>query len=79
MHGLGFANALRDLGTQAAGALVALGGFNVGVELGQLAVVALALPLLFALRVAPRWSGAVMLASSAGCATLACTWLLERL
>ncbi len=78
-HGLGFANALRDLGTQTGSTLVALGGFNVGVELGQLAIVALALPPLFALRAAPRCGGAVMLASSAGCATLACTWLLERL
>jgi hypothetical protein len=40
VHGLGFANALRDLGVDAAGVFASLGGFNVGVELGQLAFIA---------------------------------------
>jgi hypothetical protein len=49
VHGFGFASVLREygLGDQAARALF---GFNLGVELGQAAVVALALPLLAALR-----------------------------
>jgi hypothetical protein len=79
VHGLGFANALRELGVDAAGVFASLGGFNLGVELGQLAIVVLALPPLLMLRAAPRCGGAVMLASSAGCAMLACTWLAERL
>jgi hypothetical protein len=48
VHGLGFASALGGLG--ASGRLVSLAGFNIGVELGQLAVVAAALPFLFAVR-----------------------------
>jgi HupE / UreJ protein len=79
VHGLGFANALRDLGVEGAGVFASLGGFNLGVELGQLAIVAAALPPLLALRAAPRCGGAVMIASSVGCAALACGWLLERL
>jgi hypothetical protein len=48
VHGLGFASALGGLG--ASGRLISLAGFNIGVELGQLAVVAAALPFLFAVR-----------------------------
>jgi len=42
LHGLGFAGALHDLGLQRGDFLTALLGFNAGVELGQLSVVALA-------------------------------------
>jgi hypothetical protein len=46
VHGLGFASALRDVGLPRAALPRALFGFNVGVELGQLAAVAVAVPLL---------------------------------
>lgn len=51
VHGLGFASVLRDLGIagSAASAVLPLGGFNLGVEAGQLAVAALVLPLARAL------------------------------
>jgi len=57
IHGLGFAGVLRglDIG-DANGALRALLGFNLGVEAGQLALVAAALPLLAAWRHSPRFS-----------------------
>lgn len=42
LHGLGFAGVLRDLGLPRADVLPALVSFNIGVELGQLAVIALA-------------------------------------
>jgi len=42
LHGLGFAGVLGDLGLPEGRRLTALLGFNVGVELGQLAVIALA-------------------------------------
>lgn len=47
LHGLGFAGVLRELGWPEGRRLTALLSFNVGVELGQLAVIALALALLF--------------------------------
>jgi hypothetical protein len=50
VHGFGFSSAVRELGLPSAGLVQALVGFNVGVELGQMAVVALALPLLMLLR-----------------------------
>src|SRR4029079_10648430 len=43
LHGLGFAGALSALALPRSQFLVALVGFNAGVEAGQLAVVALAL------------------------------------
>ncbi len=41
VHGFGFANVLRELGLPATGLMRSLVSFNVGVEIGQLAVVAL--------------------------------------
>lgn len=43
LHGLGFAGVLRDLGLPQGQLVAALVSFNVGVELGQLAVISLAL------------------------------------
>jgi len=43
LHGLGFAGVLAELGLPEARRVVALFGFNVGVELGQLSVIAAAL------------------------------------
>ena len=42
LHGLGFAGALKDIGLPRSEFLAALVSFNVGVELGQLAVIAAA-------------------------------------
>lgn len=55
IHGFGFASVLRETGLGSGGASVVgpLFGFNLGVELGQLAVAGLVVPILFALR---RWS-----------------------
>jgi hypothetical protein len=50
VHGFGFSSVLREIGLPAHGLLLALGGFNAGVELGQALVVAVALPVLAALR-----------------------------
>lgn len=50
IHGFGFAGALGEIGLPWGQALVGLVSFNVGVELGQLALVALLLP------VALRWA-----------------------
>ncbi len=48
VHGLGFAEALRPLALQSEALPVALLGFNLGIELGQLVAVALSLPLALA-------------------------------
>jgi hypothetical protein len=79
VHGLGFASALGDLGAGEAGVAASLAGFNVGVEVGQLAVVAAALPILFALRSHRIGRAAATYACSAACTALAVVWLGERL
>jgi hydrogenase/urease accessory protein HupE len=48
VHGMGFASVLREIGLPRRGLLLSLVSFNLGVELGQLLVVALALPIVVA-------------------------------
>jgi hypothetical protein len=50
VHGFGFAGALTELGLGGANLAPALAGFNLGVEAGQLAIVAVFLPLAFLVR-----------------------------
>jgi len=56
VHGFGFAGALREIALPRAQVPVALVTFNLGVEIGQLAVLAVALPLVITARRAP-WFG----------------------
>ena len=56
IHGFGFAGALREIALPRAQLPIALVSFNLGVELGQLGVLSLALPLTLAARRAP-WFG----------------------
>lgn len=76
VHGLGFAGALQALGGSR---LISLAGFNVGVELGQLAVVALAVPLLYTLRRAEPLRLRALTTLSLACAGVGSFWLVERL
>ncbi len=48
VHGLGFAGALRNLSLPTHARGLALAAFNTGVEIGQLVIIALVLPLLYA-------------------------------
>ena len=79
VHGFGFAGALSELGLPAGARVPALLGFNLGVELGQLAVVAIVLPILFLLRRRRWYARFVVPAVSLGIAALAAWWLLQRL
>jgi len=49
-HGFGFAGFLADLGLDRSNRLVSLLGFNLGIELGQVAIILLLFPALFVLR-----------------------------
>jgi hydrogenase/urease accessory protein HupE len=82
VHGLGFATVLRDLGigTNGQGAIaLPLASFNAGVEIGQMAVAALLVPVFWWLsarptsrvRFAAAWSVMVITAGS--------YWLVERI
>lgn len=77
VHGLGFAGILNELALPPGRLVVALGGFNVGVELGQLVVIALAWPLVRVAVRAGRERLLVEVGSSALCA-LGVFWLVVR-
>lgn len=50
LHGLGFANVLSPLGVDPSNLFVTLFGFNIGVEVGQVAFVLVCFPVLFLIR-----------------------------
>ena len=78
VHGFGFAGPLQDLGLQQGRLAMPLLGFNLGVEIGQLALVALLLPLACLLRDGRFYRLAVVRGGSGAIAMLALVWTLER-
>lgn len=77
IHGFGFASVLRDLGLPQSSLISSLSGFNVGVEIGQLAIVAVFLPLAWWLR--KSWFYRQLFTwGSLAIALVAAIWLLER-
>ncbi|MFM1908417.1 MAG: hypothetical protein RLZZ591_2094 [Pseudomonadota bacterium] len=78
VHGFGFANVLVDLGLPATALAAALGGFNVGVELGQLAIVLVFFPLAWLLRNTGFYRWTVVVGGSLAIAALGLLWTLER-
>jgi len=79
IHGFGFANVLSDLGLERGNLAAPLIGFNTGVELGQLGVVAVFLPLAFKLRALPVYRVAVFKFGSLLITALAAVWAWERM
>ncbi len=77
VHGLGFYGALGDLGLAEADAATTLLAFNLGVEAGQLAIVALVYPLLF-LWVRQAWYRRSAQAASLLILAVAAWWIVER-
>jgi len=79
VHGFGFAGALRALELPRSLLAPSLLTFNIGVELGQLVIVALAWPLLRWVRsLRGMWPTGIRLASG-GIAALGAFWLAQRL
>ena len=77
VHGFGFASALKDAGLAQGDLVSPLLGFNVGVEIGQLCIVGLVLPLAWSLRATRSYRGAFAGASLA-IAGVAALWLVQR-
>lgn len=79
LHGLGFASVLGDVGLSQGSFVTGLIGFNVGVEVGQLAVIAvcfLAVGLWF--RNKPWYRKVITIPTSIVIALIAIYWVLER-
>ncbi len=80
LHGFGFAGALREIGLPEGDVPVALLTFNLGVEAGQLVIIAACLALIAVLRrfAQPTLRPATVLATY-GIGTIASFWFIERL
>ncbi|MDQ3206658.1 MAG: HupE/UreJ family protein [Pseudomonadota bacterium] len=79
VHGFGFAGVLAEVGIPREARVASLLGFNLGVEIGQLAVVAFLLPLLFLVRKRSWYPSLGLRGASAAVGLLASWWLFERL
>ncbi len=79
VHGFGFASVLLDLGLPASALVAALGGFNVGVELGQLAIVLVFLPIAWLLRHTRFYRWVIVAGGSAAIVVLGLFWTLDRI
>ena len=79
IHGFGFANVLLDLGLSSTALAVSLLGFNVGVELGQLAIVLVFLPIAYALRHTRFYEWGILRCGSMVIAVIAALWMVERI
>jgi len=78
IHGFGFANVLMDLGLSSGALAISLFGFNLGVELGQMAIVLVVLPLAFLMRITTFYRRFVFQGGSILIGIMALIWLYER-
>ena len=78
IHGFGFASVLTELGLPKDALVLSLLGFNLGVETGQLAIVAGFLPLAFLLRNSALYRKGVFVGGSFLTMLVALVWLAER-
>lgn len=78
VHGFGFSATLTDLGLQGKRLVLALLGFNVGVELGQLMFVLTLLPIAYALRHKRAYTRFALVGGSVAIALVASLWFVQR-
>ena len=78
IHGFGFATVLADLGLQDSTLAVALIGFNVGVEIGQLCIVVLFVPIAYRLRQSKFYQHIIVGGGSSLVVLIASAWFIER-
>lgn len=77
-HGLGFANVLSPLGVEKGSLVMSLVGFNVGVEIGQLAIIAVVFPMLFLVRNWRPYQFRVLGLGSMALIAVSAFWFVER-
>lgn len=79
IHGMGFANALRELSIPEQNFISSLVSFNIGVEIGQLVLVGISLPLLFLLaKNSFKWQQQSIKFATALIACFGIIWFIER-
>jgi hypothetical protein len=78
LHGMGFASVFADLNAQSNNLVLSVAAFNIGVEVGQLAIVAVLLPLLLWLRHFAFYAKTLMPLLSSVIAIIAINWTIQR-
>jgi hypothetical protein len=78
LHGFGFANVLSEIGAEGTPLWRTLVGFNLGVEIGQLAIVAVFLPIAYLLRDTRFYRTGVLYGGSSAAALCAMFWFWQR-
>ena len=78
IHGFGFASVLADLNLPNSSLVLSLFGFNIGVEIGQLILVAIVVPLAFISRSSTAYPRFALQTGSVVIAAVSLGWLLER-
>lgn len=79
LHGVGFASVLSDLGLSSQHQLLSILAFNIGVELGQLGILLVVLPLLFLLRNFSYYTLLVLKSGSFIIGAVALNWAIQRI
>ncbi len=78
IHGFGFANVLKEMVLTSAELVRTLLGFNLGVEIGQIAIVICIVPLLFALRKTLFYRFVILYGLSVIAGVISLLWAYER-
>ena len=78
IHGFGFASVLTELGLPKDALVLSLLGFNLGVEIGQLAIVAVFLPVAYLMRNSVLYRKGLFVGGSFLTMLVALVWLAER-
>ena len=76
-HGFGFANVLNELDLEPRYLVLSLLGFNLGVEIGQIAIICVIFPVLFLLRTQPVYRP-ILRYGSVALVGIAAFWFVER-
>ncbi len=81
VHGFGFASVLQELSLPKEALFASLAAFNIGVEVGQVTIVLLATPILWALHkyAPPLLTRRVLMGASSVTVMIASIWLVQRM
>ncbi len=77
-HGMGFASVMGDLPFRMMHLVQIILAFNIGVELGQLAIVAAAFPVIYLLRKTAFYKPVILIGGSIAIGAMALYWFVER-
>jgi hypothetical protein len=77
-HGMGFAGALMGLGAVDDHLGLSVLGFNLGIEIGQLLIVAVVVPVLYAVRRLDLYRNIVLKIAAVGMILVSGVWVVER-